>query len=41
VVDLQADAREGEPRTFDLGARVDGRNVAVARVEFADGATHG
>jgi len=37
TVDIQADAREGEPCTFDLSARVDGRNVAVARVEFADG----
>jgi 3-hydroxymyristoyl/3-hydroxydecanoyl-(acyl carrier protein) dehydratase len=32
-VDLEARAREG--LTYDLAARVDGRNVAVARVELA------
>jgi len=37
AVDLQADARAGEPRTFDLAARVDGRNIAAARVELVDG----
>jgi len=40
AVDIQADARDGEARTFDLGARIEGRNVAVARVELADG-VHG
>jgi 3-hydroxymyristoyl/3-hydroxydecanoyl-(acyl carrier protein) dehydratase len=35
VVDIEAAAREGQPLAFDLAARVDGRNVAAARVELA------
>ena len=37
-VELRAQARDGEPRTFDLVAQVDGRNVAAARVELTHGA---
>ncbi len=36
-VDIQADARDDTPGAFDMSARVDGRNVAVARVDFANG----